>query len=197
MQETDLPVNRNQSSPSPSPISAQKRSWPHFWLYFLAGGVFSLDQLVKLWTEQTLAPANSGKSIQLLGGQFRLIYIKNSGASFGMLKDVPWLFALLAIGASIGIIIWYEVQKPASNGLRLGVGLILGGIVGNLSDRLFKGGSVTDMLNFPGIELFRIFNVADTAITFGVIAVLLTFLLKSREEAAALKVARAQKEHKQ
>ena len=99
-----------------------------------------------------------------------------------MLKDAPWLFTGLALIASIGIIAWYQIQGTSDKWLKLGVGLILGGVVGNLSDRLFKNGSVTDMLNFPNIELFRIFNVADTAITFGVIIILLRTLIQAREQ---------------
>lgn len=180
MQETDLTTQENKPQASPT-----KRGWKQYWLYAVTGAVYVLDQGVKFWAEQTLGPANSGKTIELLGGQFRFIYIKNSGASFGMLKDAPWLFAILAIVASVGIIVWYHTQGTDDNWLRLGVGLILGGIIGNLSDRLFKGGSVTDMLNFPNIELFRIFNVADSAITFGVITILLTTLIHTLKEQKA------------
>jgi len=177
LSETEL----NTSSKNKS-RQAAKTGWKHYWLYSVTGGVCLLDQAVKFWAEQTLAPANSGKSIELLGGFFRFIYIKNSGASFGMLKDAPWLFTGLALIASIGIIAWYQIQGTSDKWLKLGVGLILGGVVGNLSDRLFKNGSVTDMLNFPNIELFRIFNVADTAITFGVIIILLRTLIQAREQ---------------
>ncbi len=179
MQEIDTVKEGETSHP------VKKRGWGHYWLYLVSGGVFLIDQLVKLWAEQTLGPANSGNSIELLGGFFRFLYIKNTGASFGFLKDAPWLFALLAVVVSLGIIGWYQRQGLKSNWLRLGTGLILGGVVGNLSDRIFKEGAVTDMFNFPNISLFRIFNVADTAITFGVIIVLLTSLLQAWRESRA------------
>lgn len=189
MQETDLTTDENNSVPKP----LKKRGPGYYWPYGLALGVYGLDQAVKLWAEQSLGPANSGKSIELLGGFFRFIYIKNSGASFGMLKDAPWLFAALAIVATIGIITWYQVQGTNDNWLRLGVGLILGGIVGNLSDRIFKNGAVTDMFNFPDIEIFKVFNVADTAITFGVITILLTTLINAYREHKAEQSANATK----
>ncbi|NWJ96357.1 MAG: signal peptidase II [Chloroflexi bacterium] len=176
MQETDLTSNPPQATENPV---KKKRGWSYYWIYGVSAGVYLLDQLVKFWAEQSLGPANSGRTIELLGGQFRFIYIKNSGASFGMLKEVPWLFAILAMVASLGIIIWYQMQGTEDNWQRLGVGLILGGIIGNLSDRLFKGGSVTDMLNFPNIELFRVFNAADAAITCGIVAILIQLLISS------------------
>lgn len=189
MQETDLTTQENKPT-----TGRPKRGWNHYWLYAVTAGVYVFDQLVKFWAEQTLGPANSGRSIELLGGQFRFIYIKNSGASFGMLKDVPWLFAILAIVASVAIIAWYQFMGTEDNWVRLGVGLILGGVIGNLSDRLFKGGSVTDMLNFPNIELFRIFNVADTAITFGVITVLLSTLIYAIKEQKASSTSKGKQE---
>jgi signal peptidase II len=187
VQETDTTSNENNADLT---AARKKRGWNHYWIYGLAAGVYVLDQLVKFWAEQTLGPANSGKTIELLGGFFRFIYIKNSGASFGMLKDASWLFAILATVASIGIIAWYQWQGTEDNWYRLGVGLILGGVVGNLSDRLFKNGAVTDMLNFPNIELFRIFNVADTAITFGIISILLRTLVLAFHQQKAEKATR-------
>ncbi len=192
MQEVDVTAEPNRPNENPPKKPGRKAYWP----YGVTATVLVVDQVVKFWAEQALGPVNSGKSIELLGGQIRLIYIKNSGASFGILKDAPWLFTILAIVASVGIIFWYQTQGTEDKWYRLGMGLILGGIVGNLADRLFKGGSVTDMINFPNIELFRIFNVADSAITIGVVTILLRTLIVTLQQSKEAKAEKAANEHK-
>jgi signal peptidase II len=142
--------------------------------------VIVLDQLVKRAVEANLGPLGSGKSVELLGGQFRIIYIVNKGASFGFLDnaDVSWIFAVLALAVSIGLIVWYAIRGTRNGWLQVGFGLVLGGIIGNLLDRLFQGGGVTDMFNMPNVGIFKVFNVADTGITFGVTIVIITILLQ-------------------
>ncbi len=125
-------------------------------------------------------PPGSGRSIDLLGGQFKIIYIINKGASFGFLNNagVAWIFTLLALAVSIGLLAWYIRSGTRNPWLQLGLGLVLGGIVGNLLDRLFQGGGVTDMFTLPNVGIFKVFNLADSGITVGVVITIATILLQ-------------------
>jgi signal peptidase II len=162
------------------PRPQERRRLGYYWPLAVAIAVIGVDQLVKRAVESNLGPPGSGKSIELLGGQFRIIYIVNKGASFGFLNnaDVWWIFAALALIVSVGLVAWYAVRGTRNGWLQLGLGLVLGGIVGNLLDRLFQGGGVTDMFNLPNVGVFKVFNVADSGITVGVVIVILTILLQ-------------------
>lgn len=162
------------------PQPQQRRRPGYYWPLAVALAVVVVDQLVKRAVEANLGPPGSGKSIELLGGQFRIIYIVNKGASFGFLNnaDVSWIFAVLAFVVSTGLIVWYVSRGTRNGWLQAGFGLVLGGIVGNLLDRLFQGGGVTDMFNLPNVGIFKVFNVADSGITVGVVIVIATILLQ-------------------
>ncbi len=162
------------------PQPRERRRLSYYWPLAVAIVVIIIDQLVKRAVEANLGPPGSGKAVELLGGQFRIIYIVNKGASFGFLNnaDVWWIFAALALTVSIGLVVWYAARGTRNPWLQLGLGLVLGGIVGNLLDRLFQGGGVTDMFNMPNVGIFKVFNVADSGITVGVVIVILTILLQ-------------------
>lgn len=149
----------------------------HWWPYGVMAGIVAIDQITKLIAEQAFAPYGSGKEILLIDGWLRLRWYKNSGASFGLLNDQPWLFALLAILITTAAIICYEREKHRLIGFwyRVALGLFLGGTVGNLADRLLKEGAVTDFLNIPNIGLFKNFNLADVSLNLAVI----TFIIYS------------------
>lgn len=142
----------------------------HWIPYGLAAGIVAIDQITKLLAEQAFAPYGSGKEILVVEGWLRLRWYKNTGASFGLLNEQPWLFAILAGLITAGAIIWYEREKGKVNGIwyRVALGLFLGGTLGNLTDRLFKGGAVTDFLNIPSIGLFKNFNLADVSLNLAV-----------------------------
>jgi len=148
-----------------------------YWVYGVTLLAFILDQLSKFGIEQNLGPYLSGKSTPLFAG-LTFEYVKNSGASYNFLRDVPWLFTIVAIVAAIGVIGYYQWQGASGFWYKLSVGLILGGIIGNLSDRLFKGGYVTDFIHISWLGFFNVFNLADSCISVAVAIVLLTTLLQ-------------------
>jgi len=137
------------------------------WPFFLAAlGVVVADQLTKLWIRASLV---EGQSL-FEAGIFRIIYTHNTGAAFGLFQDQSFALAIVAIIAASLLLVYALVIRhrfsPLNNLLTWTVlGLVLGGIVGNLIDRLRLGG-VTD---FISVGWWPAFNIADSAVVVGAI----------------------------
>ncbi len=118
------------------------------------------------------------ESVPILVERLNLIYIENTGAAFGFLSNVsfPFKTTILAFAAIIALlyIAFYMVTLPSSQWLaRTGLSCILGGAIGNLIDRV-RTGAVVDFIDLYWREWhFWAFNVADTAITVGVIMMII------------------------
>jgi signal peptidase II len=139
--------------------------------------VILLDQLTKQWIVQYfILPDGYKDPIPLLGQFLELAYVRNSGVAFSLLSSdsIKFLFIAIAIGV-IGYLYWRN-RENGSLLLKFSFGLVVGGAIGNLIDR-FRLGYVVDFIHFhiPGVFEFAVFNVADSAISIGV--VLLAFLL--------------------
>ncbi|MSU46064.1 MAG: signal peptidase II [Lacunisphaera sp.] len=145
-------------------------------LWLLAGMIIVLDQLTKHWINARL-PLGSygpGVSIEVFPGFFYLVHVGNTGAAWSMFTGMSLLLALLAGATLLAIFFWRRqlgLRQPAA---QLAFGLLCGGIVGNLYDRIFRGevflrGHVLDFLDFHfGSYTYPTFNVADSAICVGV-----------------------------
>jgi signal peptidase II len=127
-------------------------------------GVIALDQLTKAVVR---AEIPRGERHELILG-FDLVHVRNTGVAFGLLADGG---ALLLVGTALALLalIVFFVLHSGRPLVWLPTGLLLGGAIGNLIDRGHQG-HVTDFVKFPH---FPAFNVADIAITFGVIALVL------------------------
>jgi signal peptidase II len=145
--------------------------WPIF--IGLAAAVVVADQITKAWISATLAPR---ASMSIIGDTLRLVHGQNNGALFGLFRDNAALFGLISIGV-VGLIVAYHARSPRSPYLSVALGLLLGGALGNMTDRL-RLGYVIDFVD-AGIGNFRwyTFNVADAAISG---AILLLILLAIR-----------------
>jgi len=144
--------------------------------------VIFADQLSKTWIRANL---DLGQSLFDMGF-FRIIHIYNTGASFGMFKDHSLTFTIVAIIGIIVILLLVFVLSSRwsflDNMLVIsGIGFVLGGTAGNLIDRLFHEGRVTDFIDF---KVWPAFNVADASVIVGVIiiAYCLLFLYKPDEQ---------------
>lgn len=142
--------------------------------YAIALGVALLDQAVKALVVRTLPEGNAG-SIPLWPGVFHLTHVHNRGAAFSILEGRLTVIVLAGILIA-GAIVATERRAAGRLGLGLGIALALplGGALGNLIDRL-RLGYVTDFLDFRAIN-FPVFNVADSAITVGILLLLLRTL---------------------
>ena len=157
-----------------APVPNRAR-WPLF--LGLAGAVFVLDQVTKAWVV-TLVP-NEGQRVSVIGEFVRLVNSHNSGALFGMFQGQAVLFGLASLGV-IAVIVWYHGNAGRNTVLSVALGLLLGGALGNVTDRL-RLGYVLDFVDL-GIGDLRwyTFNVADTAVSCAILLLLLSALLPRR-----------------
>jgi signal peptidase II len=145
---------------------------------WIGTAVILLDQLTKWKIEATMPLNTSLAPFPELYPYFQLSHIANTGSVFGILPQAKWIITILAVFVTFGIAYFnYQLPSPSLK-LRLALGLLFGGAVGNLIDR-FRIGHVTDFLNFnlrpltqPLIDIpildWAVFNVADMAISGGI-----------------------------
>ncbi len=126
--------------------------------------VIALDQVTKAITATALG---SGERVDLVLG-FELADVRNRGIAFGLLSDGQGL-VIAVTATALALILGYFALDPTRRGLWVGVGLLIGGAVGNLTDRL-RTDEVTDFIDPP---LWPAFNVADIAIVAGIVAIVL------------------------
>lgn len=131
-------------------------------IYLLALLILSVDQASKIWAVQTL---EGREPIELLGKFLRLNHTTNSGAAFNIGSNFTIFLTVFAIIVTAGLILFS--RKIVNLRWAIGFGVLLGGVLGNLSDRLFREpqflhGHVVDFIELPR---WPIFNVADIAIT--------------------------------
>lgn len=166
MSENSLPGP--QAAPKP-----RRRSLLLLWLG-IAAFAYACDQLTKWWVTSTMV---EGETTAVIPGVLQWYFIRNSGAAFSIGEDFTWFFTLIMAAVAIAII--FIFRKIGSLWWAIGLGLVLGGALGNLTDRLFRPpsfgmGHVVDFISFPN---FAIFNMADMAVVGGVIVISLLTLL--------------------
>ena len=154
-----------------------------FLLASLTGVVIALDQLTKLYIMQTM---RLHESIPIIPDFFSLTYIRNPGAAFGLLAGSSSTFRMIFFGLTsifaLGLLGTILLRMPEQEWMgRLSVAAILGGAVGNLIDRM-RYGEVIDFLDVY-VENYHwpAFNVADSAITVGVIFLIIHFAFEKKE----------------
>lgn len=141
--------------------------------------VFIADQAVKLWVRGPLALPWRGE-VEFGVPFFRLTWAENRGVSLGLLSGETatsrWLLVGLTAAIAIGVTVWLFRERKVADTVPLG--LILGGALGNIVDRIGHG-YVTDYadLHFGDFRPFMIFNLADAAISIGVVIILARSLL--------------------
>src|SRR5437764_14298221 len=134
--------------------------------------VLVLDQWTKAWVVTNLSPPYFGPRISLIGDYLTLYYIRNNGAAFSLFANSIVLVLLIAV--AIGVIAYLYLRNINTGSLwyKLIFGLIIGGALSNLIDRVRHGGYVVDFIsyNIPQFNFhFAIFNFGDAAIYFVVV----------------------------
>jgi signal peptidase II len=167
--------------------SKTQRIWAYRHLWIVGVLVFAADQITKQMIADRLPFGSYGTfaQIEVIPGFFNLVHVGNTGAAWSMFTGQSLWLAVLAI-VTLGAMFWwrhtlglqYRAAQPA-------FGLLVGGVVGNLVDRLAHG-HVIDFLDFHfGGYVFPTFNVADSGICVGVFWYILWSLRQPAEPAAA------------
>lgn len=152
----------------------------------LAAVVLTADQFTKFLALENL-PLQ--ENVPVLGDFFSLYLVKNPGAAFSLGEGVTWIFTI-ALAAVAGVIVWLAVTRVRSRTWAIVLGLLLGGVLGNLTDRIFREpgfavGHVIDFINTPWMWFFpgmspAIYNIADIFIVCDMIAIAVLVLVGLR-----------------
>ncbi|WP_255505640.1 signal peptidase II [Mycetocola sp. JXN-3] len=146
-----------------SPARAGK--WAVPLLAIIAAAGLSADQLAKYLVTTNLT---LHEPVPIIGDFLVFYYIKNPGAAFSLASGMTWIFSILASAVVIAIIVFARRGKIRSRAWAVMIGLLLGGVLGNLTDRLFREpsfglGHVVDFISTPWM-LPAVYNVADILI---------------------------------
>lgn len=156
------------------------RRWVPIILFCVALLVWATDQLVKNWVVTSLP---EGVTVPVLGDVLRWHFVRNPGAAFSLASGSTWIFTILAV-VVVCVILW-QIRRLRSIAWSLFLGLLLGGVLGNLTDRLtrepgFPEGHVIDFISTPWMWLGfneAIYNIADIGIVSGMLLFILITLL--------------------
>ena len=151
--------------------------------------VLVLDQLTKAWVVANIVPRGPQEIIE---GFARLRYTENTGAAFGLFEGWTGLLSILAGVIVVAIIVSAQRVGNGTRTSMLALGLVTGGAIGNLVDRV-RLGYVVDFIDVHALRVnlnntvytFPVFNVADSAISIGVVLLLLTLFMHKDEPAVA------------
>jgi signal peptidase II len=161
------------------------------WLVLVVAGiVILLDQWTKTLIRISVPEYTAISPIPALGDYLLFEHVRNYGAAFGMLQNQGGFFIIVAVIVAVGILFYVRYLPTDQWVVRVLLGLMLGGAVGNVIDR-FQQGYVTDFVKvgIPGVYYWPNFNVADSAIVLGVIGlgiyVLVHDVRRQREQKAA------------
>ena len=143
----------------------------------IIAAVLIADQASKNWALNSLS---DGRTIDLVWTlRFNLVF--NSGMAFSKGQGLGRLIGLLAIGVAVWL--WFGLQKSTSRLSVIGTSMLIGGALGNVVDRMFRGekwlaGAVVDFID---LQWFPVFNVADSAVTVGAAVLIIASVAKSRK----------------
>ncbi|MFZ7103144.1 MAG: signal peptidase II [Peptococcaceae bacterium] len=143
-----------------------------FWVTALIIVIF--DQTTKYLIKNNLSLY---ESIPVIPNIFHITYIENPGAAFGLLANQRIFFILITIIIIIGVLYFYRQLKKGRFLLIIALGMVIGGALGNLIDRL-RIGTVTDFFDF---RIWPVFNIADSAIVIGMIYISYQLLFHGEE----------------
>ena len=141
--------------------------------------VIVIDQLTKGWVMSSLDLREVGR-VFVADPIFNLSWVENRGVSFGLFGDgsARWMLSAFSLIVA-GILGWWALRVDRRL-LITAIGLVMGGAIGNVIDRI-RFGFVVDFLDFSGTGFFPwVFNVADSAITIGVVLLIIDSLLSER-----------------
>lgn len=171
------PAPQSALAPDDAPSQVVAHGRPR-WVLFavLAAAIVVIDQLVKGWVA---ASFEVGVPVSIVGDALRITVTHNQGALFGLVQGSAVVLGFVSLVVA-GLIIWYEARAGASLFVSIALGLLLGGAMGNLADRL-RQGYVIDFVD-AGLGSVRwfTFNLSDVAIDGAILLLVLIALVPER-----------------
>ncbi len=160
-----------------------KRSRNRWILIGCAVAVLILDQITKAWVVANLPLYTPVDLVDWLAPILSLTWVKNTGVAFGLFPQLGGFFVILQTLVIVGILIYQRTLPPDELWLHLSLGLVVGGALGNLLDRITRG-YVVDFfdVNFWPLHTWPVFNIADSAIVVGVIILFIDSFFEEQRE---------------
>lgn len=148
--------------------------------------VVGLDQLSKLWVVLNMPAYTPMNFIPSLAPILSFTLVQNTGVAFGLFPQFGDVFTILSAGVIVGIMIFHRLIAGTNSWVNAALGLVAGGALGNLVDRLTRG-YVVDFLdvNFWPLQEWPVFNLADSAIVVGVAILLVVSFLTDEKSAVS------------
>ncbi len=163
------------------------RGWfAHAWITLLVAGiVIALDQWSKIWVRANL---EKFEFVPVLGSFFGWQHVDNFGASFGLFQDARMVLTIVAVVVTVAILVYVNYIPRDQTFMRVLLGLMVGGAVGNLIDRVVRG-YVTDfiVMRIPDVYAWPNFNIADMAVVTGTILLAIYIIWEDTRNARAAK----------
>lgn len=147
--------------------------------YLVALFIILLDQLTKWLIVKNM---ELGESITIIKDFFYLTSHRNRGAAWGILPNQMWFFYIITIFVVVAIIYYLEKHAKGKPLFQMSLAFILGGAIGNFIDRLFRKEVVDFLDTYIFTYDFPIFNIADSALTIGVVLMFIQLIKEGREE---------------
>jgi signal peptidase II len=146
-------------------------------LFVVAFLAYVLDRVTKIWAETTLP----GDPVDLVPGALTLRFTTNSGGAFSIGQSAPWFF--VGVTAIVAVVIIATSLRHTSRLVGASLGLVLGGALGNLTDRAIRAPGLRGrVVDFIDLHVWPVFNLADAAIVVGAILLAWVGLRERREE---------------
>ena len=138
--------------------------------------MYVLDRVTKILVETYL---QGREPVELISGVVQLRFTTNPGGAFGLFGEWSWLFVLVSVAVIIVIVL--ASRSLPSTAAAVGCGLILGGALGNLTDRLIRGSGLSgEVVDFIDLHVWPVFNLADTGIVVGAAVLLIVGFRRDR-----------------
>ena len=141
--------------------------------------ILGVDQFTKYYISANFV---YGESVPFIKGFIDLQFIENSGSAWGMLSGKTWLLLTVTVVVMLVLITFFLLFGKRNKLLIWTVSLVISGGMGNLIDRIFRGGKVVDFLHFEFFPSFPIFNIADIAVVVGAGLLILYFIIDTVKE---------------
>ncbi len=139
-------------------------------LYSTAGLVYAFDRVTKVLAEEHL---QGRLPVEIVPGVLELRFTTNPGGAFGLFGGAAWLFVLASVVVIVAVVISSR-RLPSGLGAAA-LGLVLGGALGNLTDRVIRGPALSgEVVDFIDFQVWPVFNLADSAIVVGAALLLLS-----------------------